>query len=231
MTGSEMRPNSANPIAITGANVGDFSIVNNTCAGVTVPAQVPAATCTFDVQFNPLASATAARSARVTITPDDIVSAPSVTIDVSGTAQVTVTHAVTGPGLVSPASPQTVNAGGNLVITTTPDAGYFPRILVDGSHQNAAADHTYTFTVLADNHALDIKFVRNGDVVEDGTIGLGDALKALRISLGLDAATPDQKVAADVGPLVASQPKADGSVDVSDALVILRRSINLDPNW
>jgi hypothetical protein len=123
-----------------------------------------------------------------------------------------------------------MNAGGTKVFTLTAEAGYTPRVLVDGVYQ-AVTGNTLTFSNLGANHVINVKFVRDGDVVEDGTISANDALKTLRIALGLDTPTLEERIAADVGPLVAGKPKADGTIDVTDVLLVLRRVVNLDPNW
>jgi hypothetical protein len=69
---------------------------------------------------------------------------------------------------------------------------------------------------------------RNGDINSDGKLDIVDALKALRISVGLDApATFQQMLSGDVGPLVNNEPTVDSQMNVSDALVILRKVIGL----
>jgi parallel beta-helix repeat protein len=74
--------------------------------------------------------------------------------------------------------------------------------------------------------------VANGDVAplgkRDGTIGVGDALIALRFALGLETPTQEDIHHGDVAPLDASgQPGPDGVIDVGDALVILRKALGI----
>lgn len=231
----------ANPFAITGPNNADFTVINDTCSSITL--LVPPATpdsCVFTIRFNPASSVSAQRNATVTLTPTDENVAPPVSLSVTGTAKYLITPAtstsVTGTGTrvagtISPSTPQEVNAGGAASFTLTPDSGYFPRVLVDGAH-TPITNNTLSFSGLSAHRTFDVKFVRNGDLVEDGIIGAGDALRAMQVALGIGAtATPDEMVAADVGPLVSSKPTADGSTDVSDVLMILRRAVGLDPAW
>ncbi|SNB44958.1 dockerin type I repeat-containing protein [Geobacter sp. DSM 9736] len=241
ITGSTVAFTGQNALAITGSP--DFTIVpgvTDTCSGQTL--QVPPATpssCSFQVSFNPAASTVAARSAVLTITPDDTATAPPVSVTLAGTARFALTTSTAASatpagsrvaGTVSPAGTVNVDAGGSQTYTFTPEAGYFPRVLVDGVLQTVT-DNTVTFGNLGASHTVDVKFVRNGDVVEDGTINMSDAIKALRIAVGLDTPTNDERIAADVGPLVAGRPKADGAVRANDVLLILRRVVNLDPIW
>ncbi|MBT0652770.1 hypothetical protein [Geomobilimonas luticola] len=243
LTSTPVGLTNAGLFSFAGTNATDFSVVpgTDTCTGTTL--QAPPATpssCTFQVAFNPAASTTAARNATIAITADDAVNAPPVSVALSGTAQYaltieTATSVTSGgtrvAGTVIPA-PGTVNvnAGASQQFTFTPEAGYFPRVLVDGAFQSVS-NNTLTLSSLGANHLVNVKFVRNGDVVEDGTINLTDVLKALRIAVGMVQPTPEERVAADVAPLVANAVKPDGKVNVSDVLVLLRRSVNLDPVW
>lgn len=68
---------------------------------------------------------------------------------------------------------------------------------------------------------------RNGDVSGDGKVDIGDALKALRISVGIEPATFQQKLAGDVGPVQNGQPSVDGQISITDALAILRKVVGL----
>lgn len=62
-----------------------------------------------------------------------------------------------------------------------------------------------------------------GDVNGDGRILADDALFALRMSVGLESAEGQEKLAADVN--------GDGRVLADDALAILRRSVGLETNF
>jgi cytochrome c peroxidase len=67
----------------------------------------------------------------------------------------------------------------------------------------------------------------DGDLNQDGTVDVADALGTLRIAVGLVQASPVQKLHADVAPLVGGKPAPDGNVDVSDALLVLRKAVGL----
>jgi cytochrome c peroxidase len=91
------------------------------------------------------------------------------------------------------------------------------------------------FTVTATDIALNVtsKTVAATIVVPDGNLkGTGsaditDAIKALRIAVGLDAPSSNEMLRGDVAPLVNDVPAPDGRIDVADALVILRKVVGL----
>jgi hypothetical protein len=57
---------------------------------------------------------------------------------------------------------------------------------------------------------------------------VGDALVALRFTLGLETPTQEDKEHGDVAPLDAQgQPNPDGRISVGDALVILRKALGI----
>ena len=74
-----------------------------------------------------------------------------------------------------------------------------------------------------------------GDVNEDNTVNVFDALLALQYAVGLIEHTPENSAkylaTADVAPLnsYTGIPKGDGAVNVFDALAILRHAVGLDP--
>jgi cytochrome c peroxidase len=59
-------------------------------------------------------------------------------------------------------------------------------------------------------------------------ISVADALRALRIAIGLIPQTPADLANGDVAPLVGGLPAPDGQIDVADAMVILRKVIGLE---
>lgn len=240
------------------ANAADFSITAPT-AGVscinnaTVGAVTPNNTCSFNVAFNPAASAVASRTATVKITPAVAnTNAPSTSVTFAGTAQFPLTVTVGANGAL-----QKVVAPSNVAAVTGPvDAGstvkflpvpntvvanvskFLPVVTVNGSAVKPAADGTFDLATIAAPQTVSVSFVRPGDVfadqagANDGQVTLSDALEALRIVTGLNSAPSDtQRVAADVGPLVGGKPAPDGLVDVSDVLVILWRAISQPPTW
>lgn len=69
---------------------------------------------------------------------------------------------------------------------------------------------------------------RNGDV--DGGGGnpdIVDAVKTMRISVGLDAASFADRLRGDVAPLRNHLPVPDGQIDVQDVILILRKVVGL----
>lgn len=67
----------------------------------------------------------------------------------------------------------------------------------------------------------------SGDIDQDGTVALPDALRALRITIGLVAPGAADRVSGDVGPLLGGVPAPDGNLTISDSLVILRKVVGL----
>jgi hypothetical protein len=72
--------------------------------------------------------------------------------------------------------------------------------------------------------------VATGDITGDGTVDIADALRALQIAIGIEAASPAMLLLADVAPLAGGKPSPDGVIDIADALVILEKSVGL-VNW
>lgn len=66
-----------------------------------------------------------------------------------------------------------------------------------------------------------------GDLDGDGYVDIGDAVAALRISLGMDQATTWALAHGDLAPLVNGAPHPDGKIDVGDLLVLLRKIVGL----
>ena len=66
-----------------------------------------------------------------------------------------------------------------------------------------------------------------GDLNNDGTIDIADALRALKISVGLITPTSRDWERGDIAPLVNGKPAASGKIDVSDVLVILERAVGV----
>jgi hypothetical protein len=62
---------------------------------------------------------------------------------------------------------------------------------------------------------------------DSGGVGITDALKALRISAGLDTPTPSDLAHGDVAPLVGGSRQPDGKIDIGDVVVILRKAANI----
>jgi hypothetical protein len=67
----------------------------------------------------------------------------------------------------------------------------------------------------------------SGDINNDGTVDVSDALLALRMALGLITPSADELSAGDVSPQLEGRPNPDGKIDISDALLILRKVVGL----
>jgi hypothetical protein len=89
-------------------------------------------------------------------------------------------------------------------------------------------DNGDLMTVNAQNATATILGGKMGDVNGDGLINVGDAILALRISVGLVASpTPRMLRFGDVAPTAADGTVGDGKVTPSDALVILRKALSI----
>jgi uncharacterized repeat protein (TIGR02543 family) len=102
-----------------------------------------------------------------------------------------------------------------------------------------STDKTYNIIVTATDQAgnkaavqrnIIKKTLPSGDINGDGVVDIADALKALRIAVGLETATESDYVNGDVAPLVNGKPAPDGVIDIADATVILMKTVGLR-NW
>lgn len=103
----------------------------------------------------------------------------------------------------------TVNQDGSKTVDVSKAVGYDPKTL--------------------DIHAVDAagNSTRNGGVTGIGKVEIKDAFKALRISLALDASTPEEMLRGDVAPLVNGVSRPDGVLDVFDVIYILEKIVGL----
>ena len=66
-----------------------------------------------------------------------------------------------------------------------------------------------------------------GDITKDGKVDMLDALKALKISTGLEMPTADDLLYGDVSPMTNGTPLPDGKITIGDALIILKLALKL----
>jgi hypothetical protein len=67
----------------------------------------------------------------------------------------------------------------------------------------------------------------DGDLdASGGQPGLLDAIKALRVAVGLEAVTPEILAHGDLAPMVDGVSMPDGRIDLADALLVLRKAIS-----
>ena len=71
------------------------------------------------------------------------------------------------------------------------------------------------------------RFLPKGDLNQNAAVDITDALKALRITVGLIQPTADDMITGDVAPLLNGVPVPDGEINITDALLILRRVVGL----
>jgi hypothetical protein len=71
------------------------------------------------------------------------------------------------------------------------------------------------------------RFLPRGDLNQNVTLDLADALKALRIAVLLDQPTPDDMITGDVAPMENGVTIPDGVIGIADALLILRGVVGL----
>lgn len=67
----------------------------------------------------------------------------------------------------------------------------------------------------------------DGDFAGKGSVDISDALKALRMALGIIQPSAVDLLHGDVAPILDGAPAPDGKIDLADALVILRKTIGL----
>jgi len=73
--------------------------------------------------------------------------------------------------------------------------------------------------------------IPDGDLTGDGVVSITDALRALRITVGLIAPPTSQDLAqGDVAPQIGGLPSPDIQITIADALFILRKVVGL-VNW
>ncbi len=70
----------------------------------------------------------------------------------------------------------------------------------------------------------------DGDVDDDGQITIMDALRILRIAIGMYPATPIDLLHGDVAPLVNGQTAPDGRLNITDALFVFRKALGMS-SW
>jgi manganese oxidase len=137
-----------------------------------------------------------------------------------------------------------------LTLTGTVEQGVTPQVTVGGSAQVgpvqisgttwssvisglAKGDNSISVTATDSRGAVSqratsiSKFVPDGDFRKKGTVDVSDALKALRIAVGLDVPSFDDMLHGDVSPLVNGAPAPDGFIKIDDALLILRKAVLL----
>ena len=132
-----------------------------------------------------------------------------------------ITPSAGSNGSISPPTPQTVAEGATPTFTMTPATGYHVAdVLVDGVSIGAAT--TYTFPPVTANHTIAATFAPSvipGDVDDDGTVTMLDALLAARAAVGITTLTGSAFQAADVDH--------NGTITMMDVLLIARIAVGI----
>jgi hypothetical protein len=247
-TGTPITFGAIAPVPTVGTDFADFVVAPPTqpappaaaiadCAAAPL---APAATCGFDVTFTPAPIAKAARTATIVLAntpPAPATDPPPVTLTLAGTGLVNVAATVVGHGTITPAT-EAVGAGTDVTFTAAPSSAKFKvKELAEGAAivaPVAANPNTFTINAGALNHALTATFMPSGDLDANGKLETADALKALKIVAGLQAADADDpdNSAVDAAPLDASnKPAPNGQIGIGDVLVILRRVVGIGNQW
>jgi hypothetical protein len=119
------------------------------------------------------------------------------------------------------------------------DGSVFTPVITDGAfQQQIALDHVGQISIrasvtdsggkvsVAQRNIIRIEKIL-GDLNLDGLVNIQDAAALLRISLGMDPATPQALAHGDVAPLLHGVSQPDGRIDVGDVLVLLRKIVGL----
>jgi len=144
----------------------------------------------------------------------------------------TITAESDARGTMSPSGKVTVTHGSNKQFVFTPVPGYtVVNVIVDGVSQGPHP--TYTFTnVTSDGHTLKAVFIPDGDLNNDGRVDVADAIRALKIAVGLIAPTATDMLRGDSAPVGKDGiPVPDSRIKVDDALLILKKVVGLTSGW
>ncbi|WP_223913371.1 dockerin type I repeat-containing protein [Geobacter sp. AOG1] len=125
-------------------------------------------------------------------------------------------------------------------VTTSDKNGPVGRVVIESSVWNAdlsgvsydSATLRITAVDAAGNQSTRGLVVHepDGDLNDDGSVTMADALLAIRIVTGGAVPTADNLAHGDIGPLLAGRPNPNGKIDLVDALLILRRAVGLS-SW
>lgn len=164
------------------------------------------------------------------------VTLPPVTANVTITATFalniyTITASSDSRGTMTPPGDASVIHGGNAEFSFTPNLGYnIVNVIVDGTAQGPLP--SFTFSNVTGAHSIKVIFIPDGDVNNDGTVDVTDALRAMQIAVGLITPSATDLLHGDVAPVDgAGVPLPDQKISVDDALMILRKIVGLTSGW
>ena len=132
-------------------------------------------------------------------------------------------------GSINPATAVNVNIGGTTMFSIKPDDDHVIKTVTgcDGT----LIGNVYLTGVVNGNCTVAAVFApeppASGDLDANGMVDTYDALKALRIAMGLQALSKTDLERGDVAPYVDGVPMPDGAITIGDVVVILRKSVGL----
>jgi hypothetical protein len=164
------------------------------------------------------------------------VGAPTALVALSGTAQYTMTVNAPVNGAITPTGALTVNAGAAQAFTLQPNPKFqvkdilvntVPSTFVPATSPGGAVAFAAP-PATANGTTVDTTFMPSGDLNADGKLGVDDALKALKILVGLQFPQGDDLVAMKVAPLdAAGRPNGTGAPDLNDVVLIFKRVLGV----
>jgi hypothetical protein len=237
----------AGGITLTGPNAADFVIdpVTDTCSGAAPLVVGVNPSCTFKAAFAPKSLAplpdVGPRSANVniaaTFTAVGASPPPPGLVPVTGTATLTMAATAGANGTIAPTGAALAFAAGSSQPFTVTPAPMFEvkDITINGTPAtftkpaNPTAPVTFNAPPLtASGTTINATFMPSGDLNGDGKLDVTDAVKALKILVGLQQPTPTDLVAMKVTPLDANGlPSGTGTPDLNDVVLILKRVLGI----
>jgi hypothetical protein len=126
-------------------------------------------------------------------------------------------------GQVSPLNGSLVINHSAILSSLSAGTDYYYRV---NSHDAGGNNATATGVFTTKTTGLNVIFP-DGAFKGNGVPDITDALKALRIAVGLVIPSADDMLHGDVAPLVNGVPAPDGKIDVADAPLILKKVVGL----
>jgi hypothetical protein len=137
------------------------------------------------------------------------------------TGGIPVTHSITvtqGANGAIACDKTAVDHGANASCTIAPSAGYYVTdVTVDGSSVGAVT--AYSFNNVTSAHTITAVFGLKGDIDQNGSVDLRDAISALQIASGWDMSGKTIMAGADVN--------GDGKIGLADVIFILQRAAGI----
>jgi cytochrome c peroxidase len=96
-----------------------------------------------------------------------------------------------------------------------------------GSNKISVLVQDFFFNTSSTLSTVITRVAADGNFKGSGVTDISDALRALRIAVGLTQPSPFDLMHGDVAPLVNGRPAPDGQIDLADSLVILKKAVGL----